>query len=98
VGGRGHDGGGDGSEDSPLEFPCEYPVKAMGLAGDEFEILVVSIISCHVSGLWEGAVQTRPSRGGKYVAVTVTVWAENRAQLESIYKDLHADERVLMLL
>ena len=56
-------------EETLFEFPCQFSVKAMGLAADDFDALVVSIVSRHVPGLGEGAVQTRPSSGGKYLSV-----------------------------
>lgn len=83
---------------SRLEFPCRFPIKAMGLAEDGFDVLVVSIVRRHVPQLAEGAVQTRLSRGGKYVSVTVTIEAGSREQLDRIYYDLSAHERIIMAL
>jgi putative lipoic acid-binding regulatory protein len=40
----------------------------------------------------------RSSRGGKYVSVSVVIEAGGRAQLDAIYDDLTADEKVLMRL
>jgi putative lipoic acid-binding regulatory protein len=48
--------------------------------------------------LAENAVSTRPSANGKYVSVTVNVYAQSRAQLEAAYRALRADARVLMTL
>ena len=86
-------------EDATLfDFPCSFPVKAMGLAETDFDALVTDIIRRHVPDLPEGAVRVRPSRRGKYVAVTVVIEATSREQLDAIYKDLSAHERVLMAL
>ena len=85
-------------QQSALEFPCSFPVKAMGLAADDFDLLVVEIVSRHVAHLGEGAVSTRPSSNGKYVSVTITVQAESQQQLDAIYRELTAHERVLMAL
>jgi hypothetical protein len=81
-----------------LGFPCDFPIKVMGRAEAGFEEGVVAIVRRHVPELGEGAVQVRDSRGGNYLSVTVTIRAENRAQLDAIYRDLTADERVLMAL
>ena len=81
-----------------LRFPCAFPIKAMGRAAPGFDALVVGILRRHVPGLGEGAVSVRGSRGGKYVAVTVTVLAESQAQLDAIYRDLSACPDVLMSL
>ncbi len=85
-------------EESPLTFPCQFPIKAMGLAEDDFDLLVVEIVRRHAPDIKEGAVTSRLSRGGKYVSVTVTVDAESREQLDTLYRALHAQERVLILL
>lgn len=85
-------------QETHLEFPCTFPVKAMGLAGTGFDLLVVEIVGRHAGPLGEGAVATRPSSNGKYLSVTVTVRAESKQQLDAIYRELTAHERVLMAL
>jgi len=84
--------------DSLLEFPCEFPLKAMGIAGDDFDELVVAIVRNHVGDLREGAIRAKKSRSGKYVSITVTMQICSQEQLDSIYMDLSSDDRVLMLL
>jgi hypothetical protein len=84
--------------ESLLEFPCSFPVKALGHADDGFEILIATIVRRHAPDLGEGAVRSRPSRGGKYLAVTVRIRATSREQLDAIYQDLHAEPRVVMAL
>ncbi len=87
-----------GSDRSGLAFPCRFPIKAMGAAEAGFEELVVQIVRRHVPDLGEGAVTRRPSRGGRYLAVTVVIEARGQAQLDAIYQALSAHERVLMAL
>ncbi len=85
-------------EDTLLKFPCDFSIKAMGLATPEFDALVVEIVRRHAPDLGEGAVQTRASKGGKYLAVTVTISATSKVQLDAIYQDLTDHELVLMSL
>lgn len=85
-------------EDSIMSFPCEFPIKAMGLAEDGFDVLVVSLVRKHAPDLAEGAVKSRLSEGGKYVSITVTVEAESREQLDNIYLELTGHAKVLMAL
>lgn len=85
-------------EDTIMEFPCQFPIKAMGKAEDDFDILVVTIIRNHVTDLSESAVKTRLSKEGKFVSVTVTVEAESRQQLDNIYLELTVHEKVLWAL
>ena len=81
-----------------LEFPCDFPIKAMGKSGNDFDALVVEIVRKHCPDLLEGAVKSRLSKAGNYVSVTVTIQARNRSQLDNIYFDLSAHEKVLMAL
>ena len=84
--------------ESLLEFPCDFPIKAMGLAVQDFERRVTELVRRHAPDLGEGAVRSRPSQGGKYLAVTITVRATSRAQLDAIYQELSNCETVLMAL
>jgi len=85
-------------EETPLEFPCEVPVKAMGLATEDFEALVVEIVRRHVTAPGEDGVRSRFSLKGKYVSVTVNITATSREQLDAIYQGLSDHDRVVMAL
>jgi uncharacterized protein len=88
----------DTKEDSIMSFPCQFPIKAMGMAEEGFDGLVVGIIRKHAPDLYEGAIKSRLSQEGKYISVTVVVEAESRQQLDNIYLELTAHEKVLMAL
>jgi len=87
-----------GKPESPLTFPCTFPVKAMGKNSEGFENEVVMIARRHIPQLGEGAVQSRPSRNGNYLSVTITFTAESREQLDALYTELNAHESVVMVL
>ena len=87
-----------GTDQSPLQFPCNFPIKVMGMATETFDAVVAGIVRRHVPDLPESAVTVRSSAAGKYLAVTVTVLALDRAQLDAIYRDLVACDQVLMAL
>ncbi|OGT29438.1 MAG: transcriptional regulator [Gammaproteobacteria bacterium RBG_16_51_14] len=89
---------GAGNENSFLEFPCDFPIKVMGKAGDAFDMLVMSIVRKHVPDVREGALRNRVSRRGNYIAVTITIEAQTQEQIDAIYHDLTAHERVIMAL
>jgi putative lipoic acid-binding regulatory protein len=84
--------------ESPLVFPCAFPIKVMGAHENEFEDFVIGLIAEHAGPLPTGSVRSRGSKNGRYLAVTVTVIAESRAQLDNIYRSLTASERVLFVL
>ena len=83
-------------KESLIEFPCAFPIKAMGLAADDFDTLVVSLVRLHATDLSEGAVKTKASANGKYLSVTVTVNAISQEQLDNIYRELTSHDRILM--
>ena len=81
-----------------IEFPCAFPIKAMGYADATFESRVVDIVRHHAPDLAEDTVLRRPSVGGKYLSITVTIEAQSRDQLDAIYQELTACEQVLVAL
>lgn len=85
-------------DESLLTFPCSFPIKAMGKDEEDFDVLVIGLIRRHSPDLREGAIKSRRSKGGRFVSVTVTIEAESREQLDNIYMDLCAEERILMAL
>lgn len=78
-----------------LEFPCRFPIKVIGRAGEDFDLLVARIVRRHAPALGEAAIATRGSSGGKWVSVTVEVQVTDKDQLDAIYRDLSAHERVV---
>ena len=86
------------SDDTLFDFPCDFPIKIMGVNSSEFEAEVIRIVRQHVPDLGEGAVTLQPSRGGRFVSVTITITATSRAQLDAIYADLSDHDQVLMAL
>lgn len=84
--------------EGPLQFPCRFPIKAMGRADADMEAIVVEIVGRHATGFDAATVRVRASSGGKWLAVTVTIEAESRAQLDAIYQDLTAHESVVWAL
>jgi hypothetical protein len=70
----------------------------MGYWAEDFDALVTQIVRRHVHDLGEGAVSSRESRGGRYLAVTVTIEAKSRDQLDAIYRDQTSESRVVMVL
>jgi putative lipoic acid-binding regulatory protein len=86
------------AEETRLEFPCDFPIKAMGRADVDIAGVVVEIVRRHAPGLDETRVTLRPSSGGKWVAVTLTIEATSNAQLDAIYTDLTAHDQIVWAL
>ena len=83
--------------ESLLKFPCEFPIKAFGLANSGFSEKVFEIVSRHAV-INAQAIQIRSSKTGKYDAVTATIIADSKAQIDAIYTDLTACPDVIMSL
>jgi uncharacterized protein len=83
---------------SLLEFPCLFPIKAMGLADSALAGQVLEIVQRHAPSVEQSAMQIRPSRGGKWISVTVTIEAHSKSQLDAIYQELTANELVVWAL
>ncbi|MCG6885718.1 MAG: DUF493 domain-containing protein [Proteobacteria bacterium] len=86
------------SEDTLLTFPCEFPIKIMGRRSDTLEEEIIAIVRNHAPDLEDGAVRRNASSKGNYLAITVTLTATSKQQLDNIYLDLNAHEAVVMTL
>lgn len=85
-------------EDSPLKFPCEFPIKVMGRDEGGFDAHVRTIVDRNVGPPDVLEVRRRESRNDRFVSVTVTVRATSRVQLDTLYRELTADPRILFVL
>ncbi|MDH3588548.1 MAG: DUF493 domain-containing protein [Gammaproteobacteria bacterium] len=83
--------------ESLLEFPCEFPIKVMGHHTDEFRATVVEIVARHTVGE-EARFSTRASRDERYLALSFTVNAHSREQLDELYRELSGSQLVLFVL
>jgi putative lipoic acid-binding regulatory protein len=86
------------TSDSLLKFPCDFPIKVMGKNQPGFAALVTALVRHHAPDLDERQVQSRVSNGARYLALTITVRATSREQLDAIYRDLTACDEVAMAL
>jgi putative lipoic acid-binding regulatory protein len=86
------------TEQSLLEFPCEFPIKVMGEDSEQFRQLARELIESHAGRLEAHRISLRTSGAGRYVALTFTISAQSREQLDRIYQALSDCEHVLMSL
>jgi len=85
-------------EESLLEFPCDFPIKVMGATRDDFAQAVVAVVQAHVPNFDAATVEMRASGKGNYLAVTCTVRATSREQLDNLYRDLSSHPFVKIVL
>jgi hypothetical protein len=81
-----------------IAFPTAFPIKIMGRREGGFARSVLEIVRKHAPDFQPSTVETRPSRQGKYVSLTVTVNATSREQLDALYQELCDHPTVVMVL
>jgi putative lipoic acid-binding regulatory protein len=86
------------ADETLFEFPTDFPIKIMGAASDEFRSLAIGIVARHFGELDATRIEERPSSGGKYLGLTITVRAESKAQLDAVYMELTSCRQVLVAL
>jgi len=85
-------------EESLIEYPSAFPIKVMGANADGFADAVVAIARQFDPGFDAATVEMRPSSGGKYLGVTVTITATSREQLDELYRTLSTHPLVKVVL
>ncbi len=86
------------SQQSLLEFPTAFPIKIMGRAADGFAQAVLDVVLAHAPDFNPASMELRASRGGNYIALTCTIRATSRAQLDALYRDLTGHAMVKLVL
>jgi putative lipoic acid-binding regulatory protein len=83
---------------SPPHFPSDFPIKVMGRHDSDLRALTQAIVEKHAGPIGDSHVKTRTSADGNFLALTFTVHAKSREQLDDIYRELTACKSVLMAL
>lgn len=85
-------------EQSLIEYPSAFPIKVMGENVDGFVHAVTQVAEQFDPTFDAGTVELRPSKGGKYLGVTITVTATSREQLDELYRTLTTHPMVKVVL
>jgi putative lipoic acid-binding regulatory protein len=83
---------------SLIEYPSAFPIKVMGAQVDGFVEAIVDIARRFDPAFDASSVELRPSRGGNYLGITITVTATSRAQLDELYRTLSTHPMVKVVL
>ncbi len=86
------------ADSSLITYPCQFPIKVMGLNVDGFTDAVIRMALQFDPGLGPHAIQTRASSAHTYLAVTLTITATSRSQLDELYRTLSTHPLVKMVL
>ncbi len=83
---------------SLIEYPSLFPIKVMGANVEGFQAAMVAVAMGFDASFDAGSVETRSSRGGKYLGLTLTVTATSREQLDELYRTLSTHPMVKVVL
>ena len=81
-----------------IVYPSRFPLKVFGGQSAQFEEIVLELVKARSPQTEHFEVSRRVSKGGKYIALTVTFMVHSQKQLEDIYQDLYECEHVVMSL
>ena len=85
-------------ERSLIEYPSQFPIKVMGLNVDGFVQAVTRIASLFDPAFDAATITLRPSKGDKYLGVTIIVTSTSREQLDELYRTLSTHPMVKVVL
>lgn len=85
-------------EQSLIEYPSRFPIKVMGPNAEGFTEAIASVALQFDPGFDPASIETRPSKGGNYLGLTVTVMATSREQLDELYRTLSTHPMVKVVL
>jgi putative lipoic acid-binding regulatory protein len=85
-------------DQSLIEYPSAFPIKVMGARVDGFEEAVIAVARQFDPGFDVTTVERRPSKGGNYLGLTVTITATSREQLDELYRTLSTHPMVKVVL
>lgn len=90
--------GSDPRKDSLIEYPCRFPIKVMGAMVDGFADTLAEVAREFDPDFDAATMELRPSKGGNYLGVTLTITATSREQLDGLYLRLTGHPMVKIVL
>ena len=85
-------------DQSLIEYPSACPIKVMGPHADGFVEAIVLVAQQFDPAFDVATVETRPSKGGNYLGITITITATSRSQLDELYRTLTTHPMVKIVL
>jgi putative lipoic acid-binding regulatory protein len=83
---------------SPFQFPCDYSAKVIGIYSDYFEEKIIEITKHYFPNTKIEISDKRYSKDHNYLAVTFSVYANNKEEIDALYQGLSDLPEVLMVL
>ena len=83
---------------SLIEFPCDFTIKIIGNNLNNFEQDIRNIIVKHFANGKEIVINCNKSNQSNYIAISATVHAKSKEQLDAVYMELTKHPEVKMVL
>jgi uncharacterized protein len=84
--------------ESLLSFPCEVPIKVLGRNEPAFRETALAIVRAHYADVDARRIGEQTSRAGTYLRLTITVRARSREEIDALYRELTANDDILIVL
>lgn len=81
-----------------LAFPCRFPLKIVGVKNEQFRSTILKVVQVSAPETTDQDIQERDSGKGHYTALTITVNATSRKQLDALYESLSSHELIKFVL
>lgn len=85
-------------EQSLITYPSAFPIKVVGAQVPGYLEAMVAVARQFDPVFDPGTVEQRPSSGGKYLGLTLTVTATSREMLDELYRTLSTHPMVKVVL
>ena len=81
-----------------IEYPCDFPIKVMGAMVPGFVDSIVQVATQFDPAFDVQTLEQRPSSGGRYLGLTLTLHVTSREQLDEVYRTLSTHPMVKVVL
>ncbi|WP_299511655.1 DUF493 family protein [uncultured Limnohabitans sp.] len=88
----------DPRKNTLIEYPSIFPIKVMGAMVDGFADAMCQVAQQFDPGFDPTTIELRPSKGGNYLGVTLSITATSREQLDDLYLTLTSHPMVKIVL
>ena len=85
-------------EASLIQYPSQFPIKVMGNNVEGLVHAITTVAKAFDAEFDASTIELRPSKGGKYLGVTIRIKATSREQLDELYRTLSTHPLVKVVL
>ena len=83
---------------SLIVYPSDFPIKILGPMQEGFAETILALVQNFDPDFTAAKMEMRPSTKGNYLALTATIRATSRQQLDDLYRALSSHPMVKVVL